>query len=60
MVALSSAESELHAGVRTASEGIGVQNIAKDVGITRGVNLYLDSSAAPCLGKVQHVDMQYL
>ena len=46
VIALSSAESELCARVRTSIEGIGVQNIAMDMGITCGVILYLDSSAA--------------
>ena len=33
VVSLSSAESELYAEVKTASEGLGVQSVAKDLGI---------------------------
>ena len=34
VVSLSSAESELYAAVKTASEGLGIQSVAKDLGIT--------------------------
>ena len=33
LIALSSGESELYATLRAASEGLGIQSIAKDVGI---------------------------
>ena len=65
-MALSSAESELYAAVKTASEGLGVQSVAKDLGISCGLNLHLDASATLCLvsrrglGKAKHVDMQNL
>ena len=52
---MSFAESELYAAVKTASEGLGVQSVAKDLGILCGLNLHLDASA---LGKAKHVDMQ--
>ena len=51
VVALSSAESELYAAVKTASEGLGIQSVAKDLGISCGRR---------GLGKAKHVDMQNL
>ena len=66
VVSLSSAESELYAAVKTASEGLGVQSVAKDLGISCRLNLHLDASATMCpvnrrgLGKAKHVDMQNL
>ena len=66
VVALFSAESELYAAVKTASEGLGIQSVAKDLGISCGLNLHLDDSATLCLvnrrglGKAKHVDMQNL
>ena len=64
--ALSSAESELYAAVKTASRGLGIQSVAKDLAITCRLNLYLDASATLSLvnrgglGKAKHVDMQSL
>ena len=49
VVALSSAESELYAAVKTASKGLGIQNVAKDLGISCGLNLHLDASVTMCL-----------
>ena len=66
VVSLSSAESELYAAVKTASEGLGVQSVAKDLGISCGLNLHLDASATMCLvkpqgtGQAKHGDMQNL
>ena len=66
MVSLSSAESELYAAVKSASEGLGIQSVAKDLGISCGPNLHLDASATMYLvnrrglGKAKHVDMQNL
>ena len=66
VVALSSPESELYVAVKTASEGLGIQSVAKDLGISCGLNLHLDASATMCfvnrrgLGKAKHVDMQNL
>ena len=66
VVPLSSAASELYAAVKTASEGLGIQHITKDMGISCGLNLHLDASATTCLvnrrglGKAKHVDMQNL
>ena len=49
VVSLSSAESELYAAVKIASEGLGIQSVAKDMGISCGLNLHLDASATVCL-----------
>ena len=40
VVSLSSAETELYAAVKTASEALGIQCIAKDMGISCGLNLH--------------------
>ena len=48
VVSLSSAESELYAAVKAASEGLGIQSVAKDLGISSGLNLHLDASATMC------------
>ena len=37
--------SELYAAVKTASEGLGIQSVAKDLGIACGLNLHLDATA---------------
>ena len=56
----------LCAAVKTASEGLGIQSITKDMGISCRLNLHLDASATMCLvnrgglGKAKHVDMQNL
>ena len=61
VVALSSVESELYAAVKTASEGLGIHSVAKDLGISCGLNLHMDASATMCLvnrrrlGKAKHV-----
>ena len=51
VVSLSSAESELYAAVKTALEGLGIQSITKDMGMSCGLNLHLDGSATMCLVK---------
>ena len=43
VVSLSFAESELYAAVKTASERFGIQSVAKDLGISCGLNLHLDA-----------------
>ena len=66
MVSLSTAESELYAAVKTASEGLGIQSVAKDLGIACGLSPHLDATATMGLvnrrglGKARHVDMQSL
>ena len=65
-VSLSTAESEFFAAVKTASEGLGIQGLAKDLGIECKLNLHLDASATMCLvnrrdvGKAKHVSVQHL
>ena len=62
VVSLSTAESELYAAVKTASEGLGIQSVAKDLGYC-GLNLHLDAPATMCLVnhrepcKAKNVDM---
>ena len=66
VIALSSAESELYAGLRTAAESLGMQSIGKDLGIDAPVELHMDSSAALSLvsraglGRAKHIEMQHL
>jgi hypothetical protein len=66
VVALSSAEAELYAGTRGATECIGVQSMMKDLGEERAVRMSMDSSAALALnlreglGKAKHIDIQEL
>ena len=38
-------ESELYAAVKTASEGLGIQSVAKDWGIACALTLQMDASA---------------
>ena len=65
LVSLSTAESELYA-VKTASGGLGIQSLAKDLEIECKLNLHLDASATMCLvnrrelGKAKHVNVQHL
>ena len=49
VVSLSTAESKLYAAVKTASEGLGVQSVAKDLEIACGLNLHMDASVTVCL-----------
>ena len=49
VVSLSSAKSELYAAVMTAPEGLGIQSVANDLGISCGLNLYLETPATVCL-----------
>ena len=66
VVSLSTAESEPYAAVKTVSEGLGIQSVAKDLGTSCGLNLHLDASATMCLVnrrglvKAKHVDVQNL
>ena len=65
-MALSSGEAELEGLVKGAAEGIGMQNIAKDLSIYYDIHLYTDSSAAmgmvarKGMGKVRHVEVSEL
>ena len=64
VVSLFSVEIELYAAVKAASEGLGVQSVAKDLGISCRPNLHLDAPATMCLvsrrglGKAKHVDAE--
>ena len=66
LVALSSGESELYATLRAASEGLGIQSVAKDLGIDLRGEVWGDASAAlgiikrRGLGKTRHSDTGYL
>ena len=66
IVATSTAEAELYAGNRAATESMGVQAFAKDLGRVVPIQLHIDSSAAPFiisrkgLGKAKHIEIQYL
>ena len=60
------AEAELYAGNRAATESMGVQAFAKDLGRVVPIRLHVDSSAALSivsrtgLGKAKHIEIQYL
>ena len=64
--ALSSGEAELYAANMGASEGLGIQSLAKDFGIQAKVRVEVDASAAVGiiqrrgLGKLRHVHTQDL
>ena len=66
VVALSSAEAELYALCKVATEALGVQAYLKDLGRGRAVDVFLDSSAAlaltgkQSLGKAKHIEGQYM
>ena len=49
VVSLSTAESELYAAVKTASEGLEMQSLARDLRTVCKLNLHLDASATMCL-----------
>ena len=65
IVATSTAEAELHAGTRAATESMGVQAFARDLGIVP-IRLHIGSSAALSiisrtgLGKAKDIEIQYL
>ena len=66
VVALSTADSELYAAVKTASEALGIRSMPKSMGIQCGLNPHLDAAHTLCLvnrrglGKAKHIDMQNL
>ena len=53
VISLSTGESELYAAVKTASEGLGIHSVAKDLGITCGLNLHLDAAATMCFATAE-------
>ena len=66
VVATSSAEAELDALGKVASESLGAQTLMKDLGSTTTVSTYIDSSAALALsqrvglGEAKHIEVQHL
>ena len=65
-LALSSAEAEYYAALKGASNALGFQSMARDLGEKVRIRLYADSAAALAiigrrgLGKVRHLDTGYL
>ena len=65
-VALSSAEAELYALLKTATQALGTLALARDLGITIGAKIQTDASATlgivarQGLGKLRHIGVQYL
>ena len=65
-IALSSAEAELFALVKGASQALGMMALGKDLGVDMQVTLHTDSSAALSIiqrqgiGKMRHVSTQFL
>ena len=59
-------EVDADAGVLTATEGLGIQAMAKDLGIKLHMSLYLDAKAAIAimsregLSKVKHIETRFL
>ena len=66
VVATSSAEAELYAATRGASEGLGAKSFLADFGWDRCVTLHIDSSSALSiinrvgLSKLKHIEIQHL
>ena len=64
--ALSTAEAEYYAVVTGAAEGLGMQSMMADLGVTTHVRIWTDSNAAKAiasrrgLGKTRHVELRYL
>jgi hypothetical protein len=65
-VATSSGEAELQALVKAASEGLGMQSVASDLGLNLQLEVIVDSSAAQSiasrcgLGRTKHLEVKYL
>ena len=65
-IALSSAEAELIALVKSTIEGIGIKSLLKDVGLCSKIQVFADASAAlgiiarKGVGKVRHLDTSML
>jgi hypothetical protein len=65
-IATSSGEAEFYALIESASRGLGLQTLAKDLGQKLGIDLYCDASAGRSmafrkgLGKVRHMDTKFL
>ena len=65
-ISFSSGEAEFHAAIKGAAEGIGIQSLLKDMGISVTINIHTDTSAAKGtaarigIGKVKHLDVAWL
>ena len=65
-MALSSAEAELIAIVRGASEGLGIKGLAADFNVVTGVSVHADATAAlgickrTGVGRIRHLDTRLL
>ena len=65
-VAMSSGEAEYYAMVKAASEALGIQTLAADLGWHWKVRLWVDSPAAKSiasrtgLGRVRHLEVRFL
>ncbi len=66
VIATSSAESELYALVRASQEALGMRTMLRDFGVTGGIKIKVDASAAISivertgLGKLKHISVQWL
>ena len=66
VIAKSSAEAELYAAGRSASEALGTQAFFNDLGVKRDVQVLIDSSSALSLiskaglGQAKHIEIQHL
>lgn len=66
VVSLSSMEAELYAGVKAATEAIGVQAMLAEIGMSLEIDMYMDSSSAIALsnkeglGRAKHIAVQDL
>ena len=65
-IALSVGEAEYYALVKAAAEGLGVQSLARDLGIELTLRIWVDNTTAHAiasrigLGKVRHMEVKYL
>ena len=66
VVALSTGEAELYAASHGGTYAMGIQNVAKDLGIEIGIEMHVDASAAigmmkrQGLGKLRHIEVREL
>ena len=64
--ALSTAEPEYYAVVTSAAEGLGMQSMMADMGVTTQVRVWTDSNAPKAIAsrrgpdKTRHVELRYL
>ena len=60
IVATSTAEAELYAGNRAATESMGVQAFAKDLGRVIPIRLHIATISRKGLDKAKHIEIKYL